>query len=213
MSEQPLCTDGICSVSTPYDRIAPVYDLIEGIVEGRRLRTLRADLWRRAQGPRILEVGIGTGRNLPLYPPFSQVTAIDVSTGMLRRATIRAQHLRQVVDLRQMNVERLDFPDATFDTVVASLVFCSVANPVRGFSEVFRVCKPGGRLLVLEHGAGSNRVITKLLNVLEWVVGRTGEHINRRPEETIQLVGFQLDIMLRSSWGVIRLIEAHKPMA
>jgi len=184
---------------------------VEGIVEGPQLRALRAYLWQRVQGPRILELGVGTGRNLRFHPTGTDVTAIDLSTGMLRHAKTKASRLRINADLRHMDIQRLDFPDATFDTVIATLVFCSVADPVLGLSESFRVCKPAGKLLLLEHGISSSHTLAKLMNALEWLVGRIGEHVNRRPENSTQIAGFKLDAVRTMALGVIRLIEAHKP--
>jgi ubiquinone/menaquinone biosynthesis C-methylase UbiE len=131
---------------------------------------------------------------------------------MLRRAQTKASHLFIEADLRQMDIQRLDFPDATFDTVIATLVFCSVADPVRGLSESFRVCKPDGKLLLLEHGISSSRTIAKFMNALECLVGRTGEHVNRRPESSTQIAGFRLDTVRTMALGIIRLIEAQKPV-
>ena len=135
------------------DRLAPpLYDLIGGpfekkpfIVEGRR------KLLAAAEG-RVLEVGAGTGFNLPHYPAgVGDLTLTDGLDGMLRRATRRAGRLGRKVTTTKAPVESLPFEDGSFDTVVASLLLCSVDDQDRALGEIKRVLKPGGQYLFLEH--------------------------------------------------------------
>jgi phosphatidylethanolamine/phosphatidyl-N-methylethanolamine N-methyltransferase len=126
-----------------YNRIAPLYDLMETVVERSSYGKWRALLWSKVEGTHILEVGVGTGKNFPFYPADAQITAIDFSEKMLKRAQERATRLKVKVYLEQMDVQNLDFPDNTFDTVVASFVFCSVPDPARGLMEVETACRPG----------------------------------------------------------------------
>jgi ubiquinone/menaquinone biosynthesis C-methylase UbiE len=133
-----------------YQRIAPVYDLLETLAEAR-YRDWREQLWDMVEGPKVLEVGVGTGKNLPYYPDDVDVTAIDLTPGMLDRAKKRADKESVPVDLRLGDVQDLDFPDAVFDSVVATFVFCSVPDPILGLRELERVLKPGGKLILLEH--------------------------------------------------------------
>jgi len=100
-----------------YERIAPVYDRMEGMME-RRLQALRPRLWSLARGPRVLEVGVGTGKNIPYYPPGMAITAIDLTPGMVERAQHRAQVLHSDVDLRLGDVQALEFPNDSFDCVM-----------------------------------------------------------------------------------------------
>ena len=134
-----------------YDRIAPLYDLMEGLVERSRYGKWREMLWRRVEGEQILEIGVGTGKNFPYYPAEVEITAVDFSARMLQRAQRKAE--RETVDVRleQMDVQHLEFADGTFDTVVATFVFCSVPDPVLGLREIERVGKSGGKVILLEH--------------------------------------------------------------
>ncbi len=139
-----------------YRRIAPIYDASEILAE-RRYRPWRRRLWSLARGPRILEVGVGTGKNLPFYPAGTEVTAVDLTPAMLRRARRRAAALGLDVDLREGDVQALELPDDHFDTAVATFVFCSVPDPELGLRELGRVVKPGGHATkpqsAREHGA------------------------------------------------------------
>ncbi|MFH1002531.1 MAG: class I SAM-dependent methyltransferase, partial [Chloroflexota bacterium] len=127
-----------------YDRNAGGYDLSELLLEAMGFHRWRRLLWSKVEGSRILEVGVGTGKNFPYYPPGAEITAVDFSDKMLHRAREKAGRQMVNVRLQQMDVQQLDFADDSFDTVVASFVFCSVPDPVRGLKEVARVCRPGG---------------------------------------------------------------------
>jgi len=118
-----------------YDRLAPIYDLMQWFSERRAFNDWRKELWTRIAAGRVLEVGVGTGKNLPFYPRAAKVTAIDLSPRMLERAKRTAARLSQNVDLRLMDAQDLKFADATFDAAVATFVFCSAPLPVRGMQE------------------------------------------------------------------------------
>lgn len=101
---------------------------------------------------RVLEVGVGTGKNLPYYDyQRVQLTGVDLSEGLLKRARRLAAHLHLPVDLRPMDAEHLQFPDQTFDVVVCTFVLCSVPSPILVLQEMARVAKPDGQILMLEH--------------------------------------------------------------
>lgn len=143
------------------------------------------------KGSRILEVGIGTGANLPFYPEGITVTAIDFSTGMLDRARQRAEELGLELELRLMDVQNLGFADHTFDTVVSSCVFCSVPDPKQGLAEIRRVLKPNGRLLMLEHVCSERPVIRSMMNLVNPIFALgLGENINRQTGRMLWEAGF-----------------------
>lgn len=169
-----------------YDRLAWVYGHLP---ESRRMAAWRRQLWARAQGD-ILEVGVGTGLNMPFYPPGSRVTAIDFSPRMLARARRQAERLGIAADLRLMDVQHLDFPDHAFDCIVTTYVFCSVPDPVQGLRELRRVCRPGGRILMLEHMRSARPGLARLMDWLNPVVVRlTGANINRDTLGNLQVAG------------------------
>jgi len=191
-----------------YNRNAFLYDLIESPLE-RRFATWRRRLRTRVAGPKALEVGVGTGKNLPYYPDGVSVTAIDFSPRMLARARAAARRRGRPIDFREMDVQRLDLPDQSFDTIFATFVFCSVPDPVLGLAELRRVCKPGGRLLLLEHMRPGNFWLGLLFDALNPLMVRmTGANINRRTMENIKKAGWKIDVAQPLSGDIVWWIEA-----
>ena len=135
-----------------YQRIARVYDLLDLPFEYGRYRKIRPQMFRGLSG-RILDAGVGTGRNFPFYPPSSEVVGIDLSPAMLARAERRRNTAAAPVTLRQMDVTRLDFPDRSFDAAVATFLFCTLPDDlqVAAMRELGRVVKPGGIIRCLEY--------------------------------------------------------------
>ena len=184
-----------------YQRITGFYDLMERLPE-KRFAPWRVELWRDVQGPRILEIGVGTGKNMPCYPEDARVTAIDLTPGMVARSRRRADNLGIAADLQLGDAQNLHFPDGTFDSVVATFVFCSVPDPVLGLREIRRVLKPGGRLYLLEHMRPNNPILASLTDVLNPVMVRMmGADINRRTLDNIRAAGFTLEQTHDLSFG------------
>ena len=193
-----------------YDRMAPIYDGSEAVMERFLYARWRRRLWSDVKGPQILEVGVGTGKNMPYYPHGVHVTAIDLSEGMLSRARKRANSLGLDVDLRQMDAQALAFPSASFDTVVATFVFCSVPDPIAGLRELGRVCKPEGEIRLLEHMRGRSELVGRLMDIANPIAVRIqGANINRRTVDNIQSAGLQIQhIVDLSVQGIFKLIVA-----
>lgn len=182
--------DATRTVQRRYDRIAFCFDALEALME-RRFRPWRQALWSKVPPGRVLEVGVGTGKNLPYYPEGATMTAVDLSAGMLWRALERKRQLGTEVSLCQMDAQRLAFPDWSFDAVVATFVFCSVPDPVSGLRALKRVLKPGGRVFLLEHVRSRHPVLGRLMDLLNPLVVRLiGANINRRTVENCREAGF-----------------------
>lgn len=194
-----------------YNRIAPFYDFMEGLIERSRYSRWREMLWSKVEGSEILEIGVGTGKNFPYYPVDKDITAIDFSEKMLHRAKKKAGDLGIRAHLEQMDVQNLEFEDNAFDTVVGSFVFCSVPDPIKGLQEVGRVCKPGGKIILLEHVLSANRVLSWLMNLVNpVVVGIMGPNINRRTVENVANSGLKVEKVTDLAAGIFKLIEARK---
>lgn len=192
-----------------YDRLAPRYDWLELVPELLLgLRRYRRELVAQARGD-VLEVGIGTGKNLPHYPPGCRLTGIDLSPAMLERAARRAARLGRPVALLPMDAERLAFPDGSFDTVVSTLSLCTVPDPVRALREMGRVCRPDGRILLLDHVRSAAPWIGWLQDRLTpGNVRRLGCHLNRDSEALARAAGLRVDRVRRHRLGIVALVEA-----
>jgi phosphatidylethanolamine/phosphatidyl-N-methylethanolamine N-methyltransferase len=176
-----------------YQRIASFYDWME-ILPERHYAPWRERLWSMVEGPRVLEIGVGTGKNMDYYPEGMSITAIDLTPGMLERARGYAGQRDQNVDLHLMDAQALAFPDASFDTVTATCVFCSVPDPLLGLREVFRVTKPGGRVLLMEHVRSEKRLLGALMDLLNPLVQEVmGPNINRRTVENVGKSGIRIE--------------------
>jgi phosphatidylethanolamine/phosphatidyl-N-methylethanolamine N-methyltransferase len=184
-----------------YRRYARVYDTVFGPVlqPGRKAVV---DALRCRPGQRVLEVGVGTGLSLPLYPDGVRVTGIDVSREMLEKARSRAGRLPGVEALLEMDAEAMDFPDACFDKVVAMYVISVVQNPARVLGELHRVCKPDGEIYLVNHFHSEN----PLVRVVERGLARFSEKIGFHADFELP-AGEKLTHVSRVNylWKVMRL--------
>lgn len=195
------------AVARRYDRVASLYDLHVAPMDWLGGKRRRQRLLSQASG-RVLEVGVGTGRNLPYYPEGVDLVGIDVSPRMLAHARRRAARLGLDVRLEEADVEDLPFPDASYDTVTATCVFCSVAHPVEGLREARRVVKPEGKVLLLEHVRPESRLWGWLFDRASPLVQRlVGPAIDRRTVENVRSAG--LDIITLRKRGIWREIVAR----
>jgi len=196
-----------------YDRIAFFYNLMETPLEYIRFASWRPMIRDRIKGSKALEVGVGTGKNLDYYPDGIEITAVDLSPKMLKRAQKRADLLGLNIRMLEMNAQSLAFPDNYFDTVFATFVFCSVPDPVQGLRELRRVCKPDGRLLLLEHVRPSNELLGIIFDSINPLIVRMmGANINRRTVDNIKKAGWHIQSEKTLSSDIVRFIEARTRM-
>ena len=177
-----------------YQRIAPLYDVLDFPFEYRRYRQLRPLLFAGMRGL-ILDAGVGTGRNFPFYPSGAKVIGIDVSAAMLSRAQQRLGQTRVEVELREVDITHLEFPDQHVDNAVATFLFCVLPDEQQtpALAEIKRVLKPGGVVRLLEYTRPTDpfrRAITKLWE--PWVHWAYGASFDRNTEQYIPGAGLQL---------------------
>lgn len=190
-----------------FDGTANVYDTALAPLEWAALKRLRRRLVAEARGA-VLEIGAGTGVNLPHYNAGVRVYALDASRDML--VVARQRPCRVCATVSQADAQHLPFLSHTFQTVVATLVFCSVPDPLRALIEVRRVLEPGGRLLLMEHTRGEHPLTAALTDWLHpaWYALNGSCHLNRRTAQTVAQAGFNVTGVERRMGGIVQVIRA-----
>lgn len=139
----------------------------------------------------VLEAGVGTGKNINLYPPYINITAIDFSEGMVKKAK-RKFYTKKNITFHNIDIQQTEFEDNSFDTILASYVFCSVPDFVLGLREMRRICKDGGKIILLEHTRNDKVFLGKLVDLLNPLfIKLFGYNINRRTYENISNARFR----------------------
>jgi demethylmenaquinone methyltransferase/2-methoxy-6-polyprenyl-1,4-benzoquinol methylase len=195
------------SVISKYDRLSHVYDLMEMPMELMRYGNWRKEVFSAVAG-RVLEVGVGTGKNIPYYPDDCEMVGIDISAKMLSHAKKRAAG-KNNISLLVMDAEHLGFVDGCFDYVITTFVLCSIPGPVAALREMKRVCKPDGMVISLEHMRSSDRKIAFIEDLLNPVTkGFTGVNINRETAGNIRKAGLDIieekELALKDVFRLIR---------
>lgn len=193
-----------------WDRNAPGYDRGMRMMERFLLKGAREWVCSRAHGD-TLEVAVGTGLNLPFYPATATLTGTDLSPAMIALARRRATETGRDITLLEAGADDLPFPDGSFDTVVCTLALCSVPDDRAAITEMHRVLRPGGQLLLLDHVVSSNVVIRAGQRLVERVTIRNSEYQTRRPLLLLADVGFVVEDSHRSKAGTIERLRARKP--
>ncbi len=194
-----------------WDKAAPRYDESMAFFERAFVGEGRPWITARAQG-RVLEVAVGTGIDLPLYPAHVSLTGLDLSPAMLEVARERASALGRELDLVVGDAQRMPFGDESFDSVVTALALCSIPDPAAAIGEMKRVLVPGGRLLLLDHIRSSWPPVA----AGQWLVERitiplAGEHFTRRQLPLVARAGFEIVETERRKAGTVEQVHARKP--
>jgi ubiquinone/menaquinone biosynthesis C-methylase UbiE len=160
----------------------------------------------------VLEIAAGTGRNFEHYPPGTRLTAIELSREMLAIAKKRAKSAQIEIELREGDAQQLESPDESFDTVVITLALCTIPDDRKAAEEAYRVLRPGGRLVLLEHVRSvvtAVRVVERMLQPLALRFG--GDNLVRDPLDYLSDIGFEIESVERSKWGIVERTVARKP--
>jgi len=193
-----------------FDASAVRYDKGMAFTEKLFFSDGRAWACSQARG-QVLEIAIGTGRNLPFYPADVEITGIEISTAMLEIARQRAQSLGRQVELVVGDAQALPFPDQRFDTVVCTIALCSIPDERQAIAEVWRVLRPGGHFVALEHVRSPNPIIRGLERLLEPLAVRAqADHLLREPVETVQTAGFSIEYLKRQKLGIVERLIVRK---
>ncbi len=195
-----------------YDDRAASYDRSLGLVERLVLGPLRAEFGALLRGE-TLEVGIGSGLNLPFYSAaVTRAVGVDLAREMLLQAQQKARGMNIPIELIQADAASLPFADASFDTVAISLALCTIPDPVQALRELARVCRPDGRVVMLEHVQSTRRPIAVVLRLLSPLNERAvGCHLDRNTFDLAESLGFAIDQSRSRVFDIFRLATARPP--
>lgn len=211
MSHREAKRDPTAFIRDHYDMAAGRYDTLIQVPE----RLLFADgrQWATSQtSGDVLEIAVGTGRNLPHYRAGTRVIGVDLSSGVIEIARERAAHASADVELQVADAQDLPFADASFDTVIATLALCSIPDDAAAVAEIARVLRPGGALVLLEHVRSPSPAVRAAQRLLEPMLLRLeGDHLLRQPEQHVERAGLLIDLLERSKLGIVLRLQAHKP--
>jgi ubiquinone/menaquinone biosynthesis C-methylase UbiE len=194
-----------------YDRTASKYDRQIKLFERILFSDGRQWVCSQATGD-VLEIAVGTGRNLPYYPNEARVTAIELSPEMLELARREATAIGRDVDLRVGDAQALEFADQSFDTATCTLSLCTIPGDRAAVREVRRVLRPGGRFILMEHVRSPIRAIRVGQRLLEPLFLRfEHDHLTRDPLDYLEAEGFEIEAVNRLKWGIVERTVARKP--
>ena len=200
-------------VRDAYRRMAKLYDGQARVADRLLFGHAREWVAAHATGD-VLEIGVGTGLNLPHYGKSIRLVGIDLSGDMLAvaRKRVATLALDDRVNLRQADAQHLDLADSTFDTVVSTCTFCTIPDPAAAAREAFRLLRPGGRLVLVEHGPSSTRWMAASQRTVERMTLRIcADHLTRDPVIYLRPAGFAVDSVLRSRAGMVFRVLATRP--
>jgi ubiquinone/menaquinone biosynthesis C-methylase UbiE len=196
-----------------FDAMAGRYDRTMAISERLLLPGSRDWAVGQARG-QVVEIAVGTGLNLPLYPADVTVVGVELSEEMLdlARRKVADHDLAERVELRLGDVQALDLPDASADTVVSTFTMCTIPDPAAAMREAYRVLRPGGRFVLAEHGPSTCPVLGPLLRLAErFTVRFAADHLTRDPRPLLEEAGFDIESVSRARQGISFRMLAVRP--
>lgn len=193
-----------------WDKLAPRFDGMASKGAEARWKPFKTALFSHMQG-KVLFLALGTGLDIPFFPPGQDITAIDISPKMIEQAQPRIAAYDGRIDARVMDVHEMTFPDESFDQVFTSCTFCSVPNPVAGLKALYRVLKPGGGLFMFEHTGSALYPFRQMMDLMTRLTERIGPSMNRPTVDNVVAAGFELVAVENVYLDVVKTIRAVKP--
>jgi len=194
-----------------WDKLAPRFDGMASKGAEARWKPFKQALFSAMQG-KILFMALGTGLDIPAFPPGQDITAIDISPKMLEQAAPRIAAYAGKIRAEVMDVHELNFPSESFDQVFTSCTFCSVPNPVNGLKALFRVLKPGGQLFMFEHTGSQYYPFRQMMNLMTLLTERIGPAMNRDTVANVHAAGFEISEVNNIFLDLVKTIKATRPM-
>lgn len=192
-----------------WDKASANFDLMAGYGPEKRWKPVKRALFSKMGEGRILFLAIGTGLDVPFFPPQRNITGIDISDGMIEKARPRVDAYDGEIELQQMDVHEMPFEEDSFDQVFTSCTFCSVPRPIDGLKALRRILKPGGELHMFEHTGSRYFPFSLMMNIMTPLSRRFGPEMNRTTVENVQTAGFELDSVQHVYLDVVKTISAH----
>ena len=195
-----------------WDRAAANFDLMSGYGPEKRWAPFKTEFFSVMQG-KILFLAVGTGLDIPFFPPDRDIVGIDISPRMLEKARARIDAYSGKLETRVLDVHDLDYADGTFDQVFTSCTFCSVPDPVRGLESLRRVLKPGGELHMFEHTGSRYFPFNVMMNIMTPLSRKVGPEMNRLTQDNVRKAGFKVTAVRHVYLDVVKTIHAVAPSA
>lgn len=192
-----------------WDKAAANFDVMAGYGPEKRWEPYKRALFSKMGDGRILFLAIGTGLDVPFFPPGKNITGIDISEAMIEKARPRVAKYDGQLELAHMDVHEMPFDDASFDQVFTSCTFCSVPRPIEGLKALRRVLVPGGELHMFEHTGSRYFPFSLMMNLMTPLSRRFGPEMNRTTVENVLDAGFHLDRVEHIYLDVVKTISAH----
>ena len=193
-----------------WDKLAPRFDGMASQGAERRWKPFKQKLFSHMQGD-VLFMALGTGLDIPAFPPGQNITAIDISPKMLAEAQKRIAAYDGTINAQVMDVHDMPYAEASFDQVFTSCTFCSVPRPVEGLKAIHRVLKPGGELFMFEHTGSRLAPFLAMMDLMTRLSERVGPAMNRNTTANVRAAGFRITEVENVFLDVVKTIRAIKP--
>lgn len=193
-----------------WDKAAATFDIMAGRGPEKRWLPFKQTLFANMGDGDILFLALGTGLDIPAFPPGKRITAIDISPKMIEKAQHRIEQYSGSIDAKVMDVHQLSFADNSFDQIFTSCTFCSVPEPVDGLKQLHRVLKPGGTLHMFEHTGSRYFPFNIIMNIMTPLTRKVGPDMNRRTIDNVKAAGFSITEVNNIYLDIVKTITATK---